>query len=176
MRIFIILFLLGTKVYGQGLTSKEIDKYTKKIDWLMLSTKLTVYSYSEMSKCSGEVNGYYYNKKLVFIDAIHAGEIGFSSQQVYIKNNEIYKITYGEYEAELENYRKENPSDSLQIDYGKITYTNVLYHITLSNPVIFAQESNNEFYIKTASDETIEEFVSCAKIMMAELEKERASR
>jgi hypothetical protein len=132
--------------FGQTvkLTEPEIEKYSKSIDKLRMENRLVKISYPNMSACGGRLDGYYLNKKLVLVDATYQAELGFSSKTYYIEQDIFLKIIYREHFAEWGKYEQKYPSDKFEFDPSKMTYTDTVYSILLTNPTVFHKKADNK--------------------------------
>ena len=162
--------------FGQGyslLDASEIaNNYVEKIDSLKNKNNLEKISYPNMSACGGGLNGYYLDKKLVLIDATYQAELGFSSRTFYVDNNIFVFIIYREHFAEWEKYEQKYPSNKYEFDASKMTYTDTLYKITLTTPILFEIISNDKLISNRFDEKSqllIPELLKCAEEMKQEL-------
>jgi hypothetical protein len=171
--IFYILILLTNLTFGQTVkqTAPEIEKYSKSIDKLKAENRLVKISYPNMSGCGGGLDGYYLNKKLVLIDATYGAELGFSSRTIYIDQDKFLKIIYREHFAEWGKYEKNYPSDKFEYDPTKMTYTDTVYTITLSNLTVFHKQSDNKIISTKLDQSLLERLISCGQQMNLELQE-----
>lgn len=125
-----------------------------------------------MSACGGGLDGYYSNKKLVLINATYQAELGFSSRAFYFKNDSIVRIIYREHFAEWEKYEQNYPSDKYEFDASRMTYSDTLYTITMTKPIVFNKQSNDTLIsnlIDKKSETLIEQLLKCGQEMKQEL-------
>ena len=166
----ILFLLITTSIFSQTLSEKENTKYIKTIDSLIKKKELHKYSYPDMSACGGALDGYFYNGKLVYIDATYQGELGYSNRKIYLKDSLIYKIIYREHFAEWEKYYKNYPDDKYVFDASKMTYSDTLYTIILTNPIRFIKTSKKKIISKKINNKLLTELLTCTKEMKTELE------
>ena len=171
--IVYILILLSNLTFGQTvkLTAPEIEKYAKSIDKLKAENKLVKISYPNKSGCGGGIDGYYLNRKLVFIDATYSAELGFSSKTIYIDRDKFLKVIYREHLAEWGEYEEKYPADKFEYDPGKMTYTDTVYSIILSNPTIFHKKADNKIISYKPDQSLLDKLVSCGEEMKLELQE-----
>lgn len=170
--IIYILTLLSNFTCGKvvKLTEPEIEKYAMSIDKLRTENKLVKISYPNMSGCGGGLNGYYLNKKLVLIDATYKAELGFSSKIFYIDQDKFLKVIYQKHSAEWGKYEQEYPSDKFEYDPTKMTYSDTVYLITLTNPTIFHKKSDNKIISTKLDQSLLDRLLSCGQEMELELQ------
>lgn len=166
----IILLLFTTEVFGQNLSESDIVKYVKKIDSLKIKNLIQKISFPDMSACGGGLDGYYYNDKLVYIDATYQAELGYSRRKMYIKDTLILKILYQKHFAEWEKYFKIYPNDKYIFDPQKMTYSDTLYTIIICNPISFVKSAKKKIISKNIDQKLIDELISCGLEMKQELE------
>jgi hypothetical protein len=160
------------KNYPQLFIISEIENYVLAVDELKNQNRLEKISYPNMSACGGGIDGYYSNNKLVLIDATYQAELGFSSRAFYLKNDSVVRIIYREHFAEWEKYEQNYPSDKYEFDASKMTYTDTLYTITLTNPKLFTKQSNDKIIsneLDEKSEKLIELLLKCGEEMKQEL-------
>ena len=157
--------LLTNITFGQtvNLTKSKIEKYVKSIDRLKSENKLVKVSYPEMVDCGGGVDGYYLNEKLVLIDAIHWGELGFIGRTFYLDQDNFLKIIYREYLPEWEKYVQKYPTDKYEYDPKKMTYTDTIYSITLTIPTIFYKKADKKIISHKSNQIMIDELIDCGR-------------
>jgi hypothetical protein len=170
-KIIFILTFLTTLFYAQANTGPEteVEEYVKKIDKLKAENKLKKISYPDMSSCGGGVDGYYLDKQLVLIDAIYQAELGYSSKTIYLDNSRFLHIIYREHFAEWEKYFQKYPSDKHEFDASKMTYTDTLYTITLTAPVIFRKQAQGKTISNQNDQALVDELLKCGEQMKKEL-------
>lgn len=170
--IYILLFITNL-TFGQTVkhTEPEIEKYAKSIDKLKEENKLVKISYPNMSGCGGGVDGYYLNKNLVLIDATYNAELGFSSRIIYIDQDKFLKVIYREHFAEWGKYEEKYPHDKFEYDPTKMTYTDTVYSIILSNPTIFHKKSGSKIISKKLDQPLLDKVFSCGQQMRLELQE-----
>jgi hypothetical protein len=160
--------------HPQLFESAEIENYVLAVNEMKNENRLEKISYPNMSACGGGLDGYYSNKKLVLINATYQAELGFSSRALYFKNDSIVRIIYREHFAEWEKYEKNYPSDKYEFDASKMTYSDTLFTITLTNPILFTKQSNDKL-ISNEMDEKdeklIEQLIKCGQEMKQELKE-----
>jgi hypothetical protein len=154
--------------HPQLVESAEIENYVLAVNEMKNENRLEKISYPNMSACGGGLDGYYSNKKLVLINATYQAELGFSSRAFYFKNDSIVRIIYREHFSEWEKYEKNYPSDKYEFDASKMTYSDTLFTITLTNPILFTKQSNEKL-ISNEMDEKdeklIEQLLKCGQEM-----------
>ena len=162
--------------FGQGYSlldaSKIANKYVEKIDKLKNKNILKKISYPNMSACGGGLDGYYLDERLVLIDATYQAELGFSSRTFYINNDIFVSIIYREHFAEWEKYEQKYPSNKYEFDASKMTYTDTLYKIILTTPILFEKISNDKIISNTLDEKSqllIPKLLECAEEMKQEL-------
>lgn len=125
-----------------------------------------------MSDCGGGVDGYYRNGKLVLIDAkSQGGEFGFLVKTFYIDQNKFLKIIYREYYADLEKYNRDYPADKYEFDPAKMTYTDTVYSIILTDPIIVIKKAGEKITDRTPNQTLTDELVACGQEMNIELQR-----
>jgi hypothetical protein len=158
--------------YPQVFASSEIENYVRAVDELKNQNRLKKMSYPNMSGCGGGLDGYYFDNKLVLIDATYQAELGFSSRAYYLEKDSVVRIIYREHFAELEKYEQNYPSDKYEFDASKMTYLDALYTITLTNPILFAKQSNDKLVsneMDEKDEKLIEQLLKCGQEMKQEL-------
>jgi hypothetical protein len=170
---YILFLVLPFLSLGQetSVTQNEIEKYVKSIDKIRKENKLMEITYQDMSSCGGWLRGYYQNNKLVFIDSKYSAELGYSSKTYYIKNDQTLKVVYKQHYAEWAKYEENYPPDKYDWDDSKMTYTDTVYSILLSNPIIFHKKSNNKFIDNNPDNALIDELIKCGTEMKFELQE-----
>ena len=168
-----ILILITNLTFGQAvkLTVPEIEKYAKSIDKLRAENKLVKISYPNMSGCGGGVNGYFLDKNLVLIDATYNAELGFSSRTIYIHQDKFIKIVYREHFAEWGKYEEKYPDDKFEYDPTKMTYTDTIYSIKISNPTVFNKQSDNKIISTKPYQALLDRLLGCGQQMKLELQE-----
>lgn len=166
--IYILVFLTGL-VYGQDkkLTEPEIETYVKSIDKLKAKNKLQKIYYPKMSSCGGVVHGYYFNEKLVLIDATYYSELGFSSQFLYLNQDQFVKAVCHRNIAEWEKYAQNYPADKYEFDESKMTYVDTFLTVIFSDSIYSQQQPGNA----SVSSEVIEHLLGCGQRMVSELQE-----
>lgn len=152
--------------------SAEIENYVLAVNEMKNQNQLEKISYPNMSACGGGLDGYYSNKKLVLINATYQAELGFSSRAFYFKNDSIVRIIYREHFADWEKYEQNYPSDKYEFDASKMTYSDTLYTITMTKPIVFNKQSNDTLIsnvIDIKSETLIEQLLKCGQEMKQEL-------
>jgi hypothetical protein len=157
--------------YGQTtkLTVSVVENYVNSIDKMKAKNKLEKIFYPNMSGCGGALYGYYLDKKLVLIDATYQAELGFSSKTIYIDQDNFVKIIYREHFAEWGKYEQKYPSDKYEFDASKMTYTDTLYTISLTNPTIFKKQAGKMTISTEINQPLINKLVNCGQEMKREL-------
>jgi hypothetical protein len=153
------------------MTAPEIEKYVKSVDKLRAENRLVKISYPNMSGCGGGVDGYFLNESLVLIDATYGAELGFSSRIIYIKQDKFLKIVYREHFAEWGKYQAKYPSDKFEYDPTKMTYTDTVYSITLTNPTVFHKNAGNKIISVKLDQPLLEKLLNCGQQMTLELQE-----
>jgi hypothetical protein len=171
--IVYILILLANLTFGQTvkMTAPEIEKYTNSIDKFRAENRLVKISYPNMSGCGGGVDGYYLNKNLVLIDATYNAELGFSSRTIYVDKDRFLKVIYREHFAEWGKYEEKYPHDKFEYDPTKMTYTDTVYSITLTNPTIFYEKAGNKIINSKLDQSLLDRLLSCGQQMKLELQE-----
>jgi hypothetical protein len=131
--------------YKQALTEEEKEQPSKFTE---LEHKLETFSHPDMTRWGG-LDGFYVENKLVLIEATRKAELGFLSRTYYINHDSIVKIIYHEHSPEWREYDEKYPPDRFEFDASKMSYSDILYSITLTNPAIFKKQINK----KTVSTE-----------------------
>jgi hypothetical protein len=170
--VYILIFLTNLTL-GQTvkLTELEIEKYARSIDKLRTEDKLVKISCPNMSRCGGGLDGYYFNKKLVLLDATYGAELGFSSKTFYIDQDKFLKVIYRECFAEWEKYGQNYPTDKFEFDETKMTYSDTVYSIILANPTVFHKKANNKIITNKIDQSLLEMLVNCGQEMKLELQE-----
>ena len=175
--IIITLLFFTTHLFGQPMKVKEIETYVKEINSLKAKNKLQEVSYSDMSACDGGLYGYYYNEKLILIESTYQAEAGFSSKTIYLKEDTLFvHISYREHFAEWEKYYQKYPSEKYEWDPNKMTYTDTLYTIALSDPISFTKQAGDKIITKTIDTKLIDALVRCGHEMKKDLDEAKTSR
>lgn len=172
--ITITFLFLSFTLFGQS--TKDIEVYVKKIDGLRTKNKLNKVPYPEMSACGGGLYGYYFDNKLVLIDATFQAELGFSSKTIYLMDTLFVKIIYREHFAEWEKYEQSYPSDKYEWDPNKMTYTDTLYTISLGSEIRFTKMAVDKIISNKIDQKLIDKLVLCGEEMKKELEEVETSR
>lgn len=167
------MVFLTNLTFGQAvkLTAPEIEKYAKSIDKLRTENKLVKISYPNMSGCGGGVDGYYLNKKLILIDSRYNAELGFSSRTFYNCQDKFIKVIYREHFAEWVKYDKNYPPEKFEYDPTKMTYTDTVYSITLSNPTVFFKKADNKIITNKLDQTLIDGLLNCGEEMKVQLQE-----
>jgi len=170
--VYILLFLTNL-TFGQTikLTETEIEKYAKSVDKLRAENKLVKVFYPNMSGCGGGLYGYYLNKNLVLIDATYSAELGYSSRTIYIDQVKFLKVIYREHFAEWGKYEEKYPHDKFEYDPTKMTYTDTVYSITLTNPTVFQKRAGNKIISNNLDQSLLDRLLSCGQQMELELQE-----
>ena len=174
MKNIVYIFILLTNLaFGQTVkqTASEIEKYAKSIDKLKAENKLVKIFYPNMSACGGGVDGYYLNKNLVLIDATYNAELGFSSKTIYIAQDKFLKVIYREHFAEWGKYEENYPYDKFEYDPTKMTYTDTVYSITLTNPTVFHKKAGNNIISSKLDQALLDRLLICGQQMKFELQE-----
>lgn len=140
-------------------TKTEIENYVKSIDAQKTKNKLEKVSYPNKTLWGG-LHGYYLDRKLVLIEASDKAELGFASRTFYINEYNFVKIIYREHFAEWGKYDEKYPSDEFEFDASKMTYSDTLYSITLTNPTIFKKQTNNKSISDNINQPLVEKLVN----------------
>lgn len=175
MRLLFFISIIWTNLLvGQVLTKKQVDSYVKTVDSLKTSKKLKRYRYPEMSFCGGSLYGYYFDKQLIYIDATFSGELGFTRKQIYLKDTVFYKVIFQEYFPEWDKYYKKFAKDSLKdIDANKMTYSDTLYTIILTEPPTCVKTAAKKVINKNVDLTQMNNLIECGRRMKKELETEK---
>jgi len=174
--IIIILLLFSTKLFGQIPTESEVEKYVKTVDSLKNKNQLQKFFYPNMSYCGGALYGYYYQNKLVYIDAVYGGEFrNFSSRVVYFKDTIVYKIIYRQVLADWDKFIQKYPEASEKLMERKMTYTDTTFTIIPTVPAVHIITANKKTVSKDIDSQFINQLLSCGKEMKKELETEKTS-
>lgn len=170
--VYILLFITNL-TFGQTvkLNEPEIEKYVKSIDKLREENELVKIFYPNMSGCGGGVDGYYLNKNLVLIDATYNAELGFSSRTIYIAQDKFLKVIYREHFAEWGKYKENYPHDKFEYDPTKMTYTDTVYSIALTNPTVFHKKAGNKIISSKLDQALLDRILSCGQQMKLELQE-----
>lgn len=175
MRLIILLSFIWTNILlGQPPTKKQADSYIKTVDSLRTSKKLKISRYTNMSLCGGALYGYYFNDQLMYIEATFNGELGFTKKTLYLKDTMFYKIIFQEHFPEWDKYYKKYPQDTTgEIDTNKMTYSDTLYTIVLTEIPIYIKTSKKKLISRNADIALINNLVACGRRMKRELESEK---
>ncbi len=159
--------------FGQSvrLTESEIEKYAKAIDLLLIEHKLVRVSLPDMSGCGGALDGYYLNESLVLIQAEFQGELGFFSQKIYMRHDQILKLIYREHFAAWETYYEKYPAEKYTLDATKMTYTDTVYSVILTSPPLFRKSSAQKTISNKLNQKLADRLVSCGQSMKLELQE-----
>jgi hypothetical protein len=178
MKAFIIIIGLffSADLFGQAMKQKAIESYVKEISSLRTNNRLEKTFYPNMSACGGGLYGYYYNEKLVLIEATYQAEVGFSSRTMYLKDTTFIHINYREHFAEWQKYEQNYPSNKYKWDVNKMTYTDTLYTISLSNPIRFSKMAGDKVISKRINQELVDELLHCGQEMKKELAEVKTGR
>lgn len=115
-------------------SSSKIATYVETINQLKDQNELEKIAYPNGSACGDKLDGYYLDKKLVLMDASSTTESGFSSKKFYIDQDKFVEIIYQEYFLEWESYEQNYPSNKIELDSSKMTYTDTVYTISFTTP------------------------------------------
>jgi hypothetical protein len=170
---FIFIFLFTTKLFGQALTEPEIVKYVRSIDSLKKKHQLQEYFYPNMSGCGGGLYGWYAADKLVYIDATYAGELGYTSTKMYLRDTTVYKIIYREYVPEWDKFIKHYPEATEKEMKKHMTYLDRTYTIIAAQPMIITTRSNRKAINDSIDSGLPGRLFSCGQEMRKELESEK---
>lgn len=130
-----------------GPVSKNLDtlELTKVvIDSLMSNNHLLKISYPGMSRTGGALDGFYYNKELVFINSMYRAELGFTETKYYLSSSHFSEIIYREHLPETEIYLKKYPLDKFEYDETKFSYSDTIYQVKLIGESQFQKHSNGK--------------------------------
>lgn len=168
-----ILIFITNLTFGQTVkwTELEIKKYAKSVDKLRTENKLVKISYPNMSVCGGGLDGYYLNKNLVLIDATYRAELGFSSRTFYIDQDKILKVIYQEHFAEWGKYNQRYPAEKFEYDPTKMTYTDTVYSVVITNRTVFHKKSDNKIISTKLDQSLLDGLLSCGQEMKLELQE-----
>lgn len=125
-----------------------------------------------MSYCGGTLIGYFIDTNLVFITSTYSAEAGYSSKDIYIKNNKPLKIRFHEHSAEWEKYSSKYPNGEGEYgsSYEHMTYTDTTYFIYVEQKTMKTfskgQYINNKF-----NDYIYKTCLTCFKSMLLELKE-----
>lgn len=140
-------------------TETEIENYVKSIDTQKSKNKLEKVSYPNMTVWGG-LQGYYLDRKLVLIEATYKAELGFTSRIFYVNQDDFIKIIYRKHIAEWGKYDEKYPSDKFEFDTSKMTYSDTLSSITMTNPTIFKKQSNNKTISNNINQSLVDKLVN----------------
>lgn len=175
MKLIVTLVLMFNLQIGftKSPTLKQINSYVSWVDSLRQHKKLTKFSYLNMSRCSGGLDGYYFNEQLVYMSSVYGAEAGYSSQDVYLKGDVVYKIRYREHFAEWEKHHQNYPNDE---DYKNMTYSDTLYTVFYSSSPLIYKTAGKKL-IKTYRDNKFAtDLRNCAVSMRKELSSDDIKR
>ncbi|NOS93257.1 MAG: hypothetical protein HOP30_15160 [Cyclobacteriaceae bacterium] len=153
------------------MTEREIEKYAKAIDKLVVENKVVRVSLPSMSGCGGALDGYYLNKSLVLVQAVFSGELGFFSQRIYVQHDQFLKLIYREHFAEWEKYYEKYPAEKYELDSAKMTYTDTVYSISLTTSTLFRKSASQTIISRKPNQKLIDRMVNCGKSMKLELQE-----
>lgn len=172
MRLIIVILIFLTQIsFGQTWTKSEIEDYCSKIDNLKSENDLIEVFYPNMSACGGGLYGYYQDNKLILISSTYSAELGYSSKTLYFKDDKTVKIIYREHYAEWGKYDEKYPSDKYEWNPDKMTYSDTLYSISFSSPIVFKKSSYDKFVDNQIDYELIKRLTDCTEEMRNELEE-----
>jgi len=151
-----------------NLTLSQIEQYSKNTDSLNKKEQLIEFRYPNRSRCGGLLYGYYYNDKLLLVDATEKGEFGYGNKRMYFKNDNLYKIVHKIHVADLNQFKGNYPSDLSKVHYHDTTYI-----IDLGTSLQFKKKHKGKI-VSTKNDTImINQLIKCGFEMKAELETER---
>ena len=171
----IILLLFSTKLFGQIPTELEVEKYVNTVDSLKNENQLKKFFYPNMSFCGGALYGYYFQNKLVYIDAIYGGDLCYTSTIVYFKDTSVYKLVYRQVWPDWDNFNKKYPEASEKLIKRKMTYTDTTYNIIPTKPAVYTITANKKIVSKDINSKFINQLLFCGQEMKKELETEKTS-
>ena len=171
--VLFLLFIFLNPVFGQEIrrTNLDIEKYVQSINHLKAENKLVKISYPNMSGCGGAVDGYYRNKKLVYIYSRYSAELGFTEKTYYIDQENILKTIYREYSAEWGKYEQTYPPDRYEWDPSKMTYSDTSYSILFTCPIEMEKISDDKIINNTLEQALIDQLTRCGLEMKLELQE-----
>lgn len=171
--IVYVWFFVSSAAFGQTVprTQSAIDEYVKVIDRLNHENKLVRVSYHSMSGCGGSLNGYYLKKGLVLIQAVYSGELGFIAQDIYWQDKKMMKLIYREHFPEWEKYYEKYPAEKYELDSTKMTYTDTVYTISLTNPPLYRKSASQKTISRKPNQKLMQSIISCGELMMLELQE-----
>jgi len=140
-----------------------------EVDSLMRKGLLTKKAYPNMSSCGGSLNGYYYRKQLVFMDATYRGELGYTRKKMYLTGTDFSKILYQEHFPEMEKYKNKHTLDKNDFDPIKVTYADTIYEIKFGPNIEFKKTHSNEIITTKIDSFMINRLVDCSRRMKEEL-------
>jgi hypothetical protein len=168
-----ILLIFPSLLFAQAPTPKEVETYAGSVDSLMAKRALQKYFFPNMSFCGGALYGYYYQSKLVYIDATYAGELGFTNTKVYFKDTTVYKIIYRKYVPEWTKFYSKYPNADRKLEEKKMTYTDTTYTLVLSKPIAITKTARKGYSQAINEGGLSKHLLYCAYEMKKELETER---
>ena len=169
---WVILFNLNIGL-AEALSINEINTYVSWVDSLRQHKKLTKYSYLNMSRCSGGLDGYYFNEQLVYMSSVYGAETGYSSKDVYLKGDVVYKMRYREHYAEWEKHHQNFPNDE---GFENMTYTDTLYTIFYSSSPLIYQTAGPKLVAILHTFKPLKRLLDCAESMRLELNSDDKKR
>ena len=150
----------------------EVEAFVDSVDKWKAENKLKKIPFPDMSPCGGNLIGYYHNTwaLVLMVAEYQAEELAFSSRTYYIRRTQPEKIIYREHAAEWDKYEKKY-SFNKKFDPTKMTYTDTVYSMILTDPVMFHKETNNKIIESEADYKLINELVDCGFKMRSQLAK-----
>jgi len=152
------------------LTENQVSAYVKRIDELNRTNKLKRVHYHMESKCGGGLSGYYFQNKLVFIDATHSAGNGFSRKQVYLNDTTVYRIVYQEHFVDWSKVKDGSVKETIAKACGDTTYT-----VDYLNAPDITKMSGKKYLSLNYISEHVSRLQDCALKMREELDGELKS-
>lgn len=105
------------------------------------------------------------------MEAVYQGELGFSSQKIYVQRDKFLKLIYREHFAEWGKYYEKYPAEKYELDSTKMTYTDTVYKVWLANQIVFIKSSSQKAISNEPNQKVIDRIVSCGHSMTHELQE-----
>jgi hypothetical protein len=162
MKKSILFFILLAQLsWGQTMSKRQLDAHVKLIDSLKCENICTKVVYPNMSACGGAVEGYFRDGKLLLIESTFRAEFGYSSKNVYYKNDTIIKIIYQEHNPNWETYSADQEDT--------MTYTDQFYVINFTTKPVFYTKKGKRWVKRKINRALVNQLVSCINQMKSSL-------
>jgi hypothetical protein len=164
----------------QNAEVNQVDK-TKHDDTSIFQSnqdqpKVERFSYPQMSRCGGGLEGIYSNDELIRIESTYGYDMGYSEKNIDFKDGRITKIEYRKHDADWETYNQRFGDEERDIDPSKMTYFDTLYILKIHPKREFKIYSGKKRVQQQVSKVLIDRLLECTASMQKELATERAKR